>query len=92
MSLHTLPYYKARAGSICDALTRPSPEQRNTVPWAASVVIGGRRTNGFRAAVLMACVVGALVERGHPDLAEALIKELASYAEFEGAAKPVDSE
>lgn len=84
MSLHTLPYYKARAGSICDALTRPSPEQRNTVPWAAHEITTGRRTKGFRAAVLTGLVVGALIERGFPDKAEELLKILSAYAEFTG--------
>lgn len=90
MKTHTLTYYKARAGAICDMMLPERPEQSLPPSWAASMILAGRRTNGFRSSVMMGCVVGALIERGHPDKAEAVIKEIASYAEFSGAALPVD--
>lgn len=90
MKTHTLAYYKALAGGICDKMLPERPEHSLPPGWAASMILAGRRTNGFRSAVLMGCVVGALIERGHPDKAEAVINEMAAYAEFVGTSFPVD--
>lgn len=74
MSLNS---YKFEAGKIADrALASPGG------PYiAAAEILAGRGTKGARAALITGLVVGALVERGRPEVAEAITIELGQVVE-----------
>lgn len=72
MTYRGLNQYKAEAGRIADhAMASPGGPHI-----AAAHILAGRGTKGARAALIAGLVVGALVERGQPGLAEAVTIEL----------------
>jgi len=78
--MHTLNQYKAQAGRMADDATRIDPAARTPAYIVAGNILAARRTHSARAALLAGLVVGALVERGHADIAERVTIELAKLA------------
>ena len=70
MSDNLLKLYKVYAAQIANGLTHAQPEKRMPMAQAVDHILRNRITKGARAALLSGLVVGALVERGHPDIAE----------------------
>lgn len=78
--MQTLNQYKAIAGRLSDSATQVDPASRTPAHVIAGNILAMRWTKGPRAALLAGLVVGALVERGHADIAEQVTIELAKLA------------
>lgn len=78
-----LNQYKAEAGRIADSIIGPqtiSGSHSLSAARGTLRVLKSKRGKGAHAALLGGLVVGALVERGHADKAEALTIELSRQA------------
>jgi len=78
----TLGQYKGAVGRMVDKML--DPKLRMPPHVTAALLLKHRRSNGARAAVMAGLLVGALIERGNPDLAESVLKHLSESVFFTG--------